>query len=144
MYGLTRGLATEGQAHNIRVNAISPGAYTNAVDPFYSIDDPATKQAFIDGQPPELVSPGMGYLVHEVCEISGMLFDISAGSVTAMFLVTSDGYQNPELTVETVGDNTDAILDQSHLNVLTDPMNPGRINELAGVLVRRPYQPSPV
>ena len=143
MYGLTRGLATEGVPHNIRVNAYSPGAYTNAVDPFYAIDDPATKQAFIDAQPPELVSPGVAFLAHEECDISGMLFDISGGSMSATFLAASNGYQDPQLTIEAVRDHRDAILDQSHFNVITEPTDPGRVNEMAAVLVRKPYTPSP-
>jgi NAD(P)-dependent dehydrogenase (short-subunit alcohol dehydrogenase family) len=143
MYGLTRGLATEGAPYGIRVNAYSPGAYTNAVEPFYAIEDPETKQAFIDAQPPELVSPGVAYLAHEECDISGMLFDISAGSVSATFLAASDGYQNRALTIEDVRDHRAAILDQSHFNVITDPTDPGRVNEMAAVLVRKPYTPSP-
>jgi NAD(P)-dependent dehydrogenase (short-subunit alcohol dehydrogenase family) len=142
MYGLTRGLATEGAAHDIRVNAMSPGAYTNSLDPFYVIEDPDVKQAFIAAQPAELVSPAVVYLAHEDCDISGMLFDVSAGSVTATFLAASDGYQDPELTVEAVRDHRDQILDQSHFNVITDPTNPARVNEAAGMLVPKPYPTS--
>jgi NAD(P)-dependent dehydrogenase (short-subunit alcohol dehydrogenase family) len=143
MYGLTRGLATEGAAHGIRVNAFSPGAFTNSVDPFYEIPDPAVKQAFIDAQPAELVSPGVAYLAHEDCRVSGMLFDISGGSMTATFLAASPGYASRELTIEDVRDHLDEILDQSQFNVITDPTNPTRIAEAAAVLVRKPYVPAP-
>jgi NAD(P)-dependent dehydrogenase (short-subunit alcohol dehydrogenase family) len=141
MYGLTRGLANEGALHGIRVNAISPGAYTNSVDPFYTIEDPDAKQAFIDAQPPELVSPAVVFLAHEANEVSGMLFDVSGGSVTATFLAASSGYQDRELTPEAVQGHVDQILDQSQLQVIGDPRAPRRINEMASLLVRKPYDP---
>jgi NAD(P)-dependent dehydrogenase (short-subunit alcohol dehydrogenase family) len=142
MYGLTRGLAVEGAAHNILVNAMSPGAYTNSLDPFYTIEDPAAKEAFIQALKPELVSPVVAYLVHEDCQISGMLFDVGGGSVTSTFLCASPGMVNAELTIEDVRDNLETILDRSHLRVLTDPSNPvGEPNEMASILVRKPYTP---
>ena len=144
MYGLTRGLATEGAMYGINVNAISPGAFTNAVDPFYAIDDPEMRKAWIESQPPELVSPAVAYLAHEECDISGMLFDVSAGSVTSTFLAATSGYNNPALTMEDVRDHRDDLFDQSDLNMITDPFKPRSVNEVAAVLVRKPYVPATV
>lgn len=142
MYGLTRGLAVEGAPHNIRVNAMSPGAYTNSLDPFYTIEDPAAKEAFIQALKPELVSPVAAYLVHEYCKLSGMLFDVGGGSVTASFVSASAGILDTELAVEKVSDNIETILDRSEMRLLTDPWNPaGEPNPMAALLVRKPYSP---
>jgi NAD(P)-dependent dehydrogenase (short-subunit alcohol dehydrogenase family) len=143
MYGLTRGLALEGARHGIRVNAMSPGAYTNSLDPFYSIEDPEAYQAFTESLPPELVSPVVAYLAHELCDVSGMLFDVGGGSVTATYLDATAGIFDQALTIETVRDRLGEILDRSRLRVVSDPRSPeGEPNEMAALLVRKPYRPS--
>ena len=83
IYGLTRGLALEGSRHGIRVNTVSPGGHTNSFDRFYTIKDPRFLDAFIEAQPAELVSPMVAYLSHESCELTGGLFDSSAGTIQA-------------------------------------------------------------
>ncbi|TMK65545.1 MAG: SDR family NAD(P)-dependent oxidoreductase [Actinobacteria bacterium] len=142
IFGLTRGLAVEGAAHNIRVNALSPGAATTSFECFYTIPDRAALQAFTDSFPPELVSPAVAYLAHESCELSGGLFDAGGGNVSASYIASSAGYQNPKLTIEDVRDNLAPILDQSALSVVTDPRDPsGHLNETAAQMVPKPYQP---
>ena len=127
--------------HNIRVNAMSPGAFTNSLDPFFAIDDAEVRKAFIESQPAELVAPVVAYLVHEDCEISGMGFDVSGESVNAMFLATSAAYVNPKLTIEDLRDHIELVVDSSQLETITQPTNPGSVNELASMLVRKPYVP---
>ncbi len=140
MYGLTRGLAVEGQAHDIKVNAMSPGAYTNSFDPFYSMTDEDVYQAFTQAMRPELVAPAVAYLAHEACDVSGMLFDVGGGSVTATYLEATAGIADPELTIEKVRDNLGAILDRSGGRLVTDPTNPfGEPNEMVAIMVRKPY-----
>jgi hypothetical protein len=140
MYGLTRGLAVEGQAHGIKVNAMSPGAYTNSFDPFYSMTDEDFYQAFTQAMRPELVSPAVAYLAHESCDVSGMLFDVGGGSVTATYFEATAGILDPELTIEKVRDNISAILDRSGGRLVTDPANPvGEPNEMVAMMVRKPY-----
>jgi NAD(P)-dependent dehydrogenase (short-subunit alcohol dehydrogenase family) len=140
MYGLTRGLAVEGQAHGINVNAMSPGAYTNSFDPFYRIEDTAVYEAFTAAMRPDLVSPMVAYLLHESSEISGMLFDVAGGSVTATYLDATTGIMDPELTIEVVRDRIAEILDRSELRTITDPANPrGEPNEMLSLMVRQPY-----
>ena len=54
--GLSRGLATAGAAHDIKVNLIAPAAYTRMAS------GPGADQL-----PPELVAPLVAYLAHEDC-----------------------------------------------------------------------------
>ena len=141
MYGLTRGLATEGALLGIKVNAISPGAYTNSTEPFYEIEDPAARDAFVNLQPAELVSPAVAYLAHEANEVSGMLFDVTGGSVTATYLDATAGYVNPELTPEDVQAHFSEVVDRSELRVISDPYQPRRAADQAAFLTRKPYNP---
>jgi hypothetical protein len=142
MYGLTRGLATEGALLGIKVNAISPGAYTNSTEPFYEIAAEA-RDAFVNLQPAELVSPAVAYLAHESNEVSGMLFDVTGGSVTATYLDATAGYVNPELTPEDVQAHLAEIFDRSDLRVISDPYTPRRAADQAAFLKRKPYDPIP-
>jgi hypothetical protein len=143
IYGLTRGLALEGSPYGIRVNAVSPGGYTNSLDRFFTIKDPSVHDAFVDAQPAELVSPMFAYLSHESCELTGGLFDASGGTVQARVFATTPGYSSRELTIEDVRDHLDELLDVDHLVVVTDPRNAGQtgIEEVASILEAKPYHP---
>jgi NAD(P)-dependent dehydrogenase (short-subunit alcohol dehydrogenase family) len=142
IYGLTRGLATEGAAHGIRVNAVSPGGYTNSFDRFYEIKDPAIAQAFVDAQPAELVSPMFAFLAHESCDLTGGLFDSSAGTVQARAFGVTGGYTDQQLTIEGVRDHLDEILDFAGMTIATDPRDSSAmaIAEITKIMERKPYK----
>jgi NAD(P)-dependent dehydrogenase (short-subunit alcohol dehydrogenase family) len=142
VYGLTRGLALEGGGLGIRVNAISPGGVSNSFHHFYTINDPNILGAFLETQPAELVSPVVAYLAHEECEVTGGLFDVTAGSVVARLFGSTAGYSNRNLTIEDVRDNLDQILDAGTLVVATDPRDATQTgnNELAELIEAKPYQ----
>jgi NAD(P)-dependent dehydrogenase (short-subunit alcohol dehydrogenase family) len=143
IYGLTRGLALEGAPHGIRVNAVSPGGHTNSFDRFFTIKDPGLLGAFVDAQPAELVSPMFAYLAHESCELTGGLFDSSAGTINARVFGTTPGYSNVELTIEDVRDHLDQLLDIDNLVITTDPRDAGETGaaEVTKLLEAKPYLP---
>ncbi len=142
IYGLTRGLAVEGVEHNIKVNAMSPGAYTNSLDPFFELESAEAREAFIGAIPAELVSPAVAYLAHESCAVTGGLFDVGGGAMSSTFLTASAGIFKPDLTIEDVRDNIDSIVDRSQERLLTDLKDPlGTINEATKMLIRKPYVP---
>ena len=143
IYGLTRGLALEGATFGIRVNAVSPGGHTNSFDRFFSVKDPAVHSAIVDSQPAELVSPMFAYLAHESCELTGGLFESSAGTVASRVFGATPGFTSPTLTIEDVRDHLDEILDTEHLAVVSDPRDAGQtgVAEVAKILVARPYEP---
>jgi NAD(P)-dependent dehydrogenase (short-subunit alcohol dehydrogenase family) len=63
-FGLGRCLAVRGRSCNIRVNMVSPHAFTRLVDGLL----PTAEVDFMATYPkPELVAPGSVYLVHETC-----------------------------------------------------------------------------
>jgi NAD(P)-dependent dehydrogenase (short-subunit alcohol dehydrogenase family) len=143
MFGLTRGLALEGAAHNIKVNALSPGAATNSFQHFYTILDPAILTGYNEHFPPELVSPVIAYLAHESCEITGGLLHVGGGDVSARLIGATAGIKNAKLTIEDVRDNLSTIFDETTMTVVTDPRNPAETgsNPVASLLVAKPYQP---
>jgi NAD(P)-dependent dehydrogenase (short-subunit alcohol dehydrogenase family) len=142
IYGLTRGLAVEGVEHNIKVNAMSPGGFTNSFDPFFKLESEEIREQFISALPPELVSPVVAYLSHEDCEVNGGLFDVAGGQITSTALTASAGFYNSELTIEDVRDNLDTILRRSDDDrVITDARDPlGTINEQASMVSLKPYK----
>lgn len=142
MFGLTRGLALEGAKYNIKVNAVSPGAFTQSFDPYYTIHDPQARKAFVEQSPPELVSPAFAYLAHEDCQVTGALLDATAGTVAARLFGSTEGYQNPGLTIEDVRDNLNTVFDLDAFSITTDPRNPAETgnDELVGFMEAKPYR----
>jgi NAD(P)-dependent dehydrogenase (short-subunit alcohol dehydrogenase family) len=142
IFGITRGLAIEGLPDNIRVNAVSPGAYTQSFDPYYSVSDPKVLQAFKDYARPELVSPVYAYLAHEDSEITGALLDATGGKVVARMYGLNEGYSNAKLNIEDVRDNLDTIFDASTLRLISDPLDPDTgASDLASLMQPKPYRP---
>jgi NAD(P)-dependent dehydrogenase (short-subunit alcohol dehydrogenase family) len=72
LIGLTRALALEGEAANVKINAIAPYAATSMTE------------AYIDAQlaksmTPEAVAPVIGWLVSEACDVTGQIYIVGAG-----------------------------------------------------------------
>jgi len=141
MFGLTRGLATEGAEHGIKVNAVSPGAATNSVGRFLSFSDPEMLAKYREDLPAELVSPVFGYLAHETCEVSGTLLNAAGGSVSARLIGATKGIRNPHLTIEDVRDNIAAIFDDADLVNVIDPTCPydAASDPVAKTMIAVPY-----
>ncbi|HMC40809.1 MAG TPA: SDR family oxidoreductase [Acidimicrobiales bacterium] len=106
LVGLTRVLAIEGAKHNIKVNAIAPIARTRMTEELLG--------AAAEKLDPELVSPVVGWLASEDCSVSGEVFTVAAGRVGRFFVGMTQGYFNPNLTVEDVRDHLDVIRDENN------------------------------
>ena len=101
LVGLTRVLAIEGARHNIRVNAIAPLARTRMTEHMLG--------PFADRLDARLVSPVVAWLCHDDCPVSGEVFAVGGGRVSRFFTGLTPGHFDPELTVEAVRDNFEAI-----------------------------------
>jgi NAD(P)-dependent dehydrogenase (short-subunit alcohol dehydrogenase family) len=96
IYGLTRALAVEGARDGVRVNAISPRAWTpmTAKHDSYGINhDPDAVAAMERERPPELTCPVMTALAHESCPFNGEVFGAWAGQVNRIFTAYTQGIQ---------------------------------------------------
>ena len=105
LVGLTRVLAIEGAKHNIKVNAIAPVAFTRMTEGLMGDLGPKLK--------PELVTPIVAWLCHEDCPVTGEVYSAGGGVVSRFFVGLTQGYVNPDLTVEDVRDHFDQIRDET-------------------------------
>jgi NAD(P)-dependent dehydrogenase (short-subunit alcohol dehydrogenase family) len=110
IFALTRGLAAEGAARNVRVNALAPGARTTAFDYFNDADKTPRLR---DRHTPEGVAPAVGYLCHERCELNGAYVAAESGLAVALGVFgTTRGYKcDVDLTIEDMAGNLDVIRD---------------------------------
>jgi NAD(P)-dependent dehydrogenase (short-subunit alcohol dehydrogenase family) len=143
IYGLTRGLAIEGAANNIKVNALSPGAATRSGPRFFKIFDPRVQKAYDAQFTTERVSPAIAYLAHESCDLTGALLDVGGGNVSARTMCATPGINNLDLTIEDVRDNIDVIFDPAALTVVTNPRLPNKtgIDPVASMMTPTEYIP---
>ncbi len=143
IYGLTRGLAVEGAAYNIRANALSPGAATRNGTRHFTIPDPEAKRAFEHNFRPGLVSPAVAWLSHAACDVTGMLFHAGGGKVSLRQICMSEGIDDPDLTIEAVSEGVETILDPASLIPALDPRDPSVTGSSAAAaqLVPKSYEP---
>ena len=89
-YGLTRALAVEGAEHNIKVNAISPTAWT----PLYARapDVSAERRRILEENfRTDLVSPVVVALAHSSCPFTGEVIGAAGGTLYRAFMAQTKG-----------------------------------------------------
>lgn len=126
LLGMTRQLAAEAAGHGIAVNAISPSAFTELSRQGFASAfkrslfakglgvDPSDDDMLLE-RSAAVVSAVVAWLCHADCEVNGELIQAEAGGVSRLSFALAQGIRDPQLTIETVRDNIDKILD------LTDP-----------------------
>ncbi len=147
LIGFTRVLAAEGAAHDIKVNAIAPIAYTRMLA--HSIDgaqqpDDAAARAVMDGLvgqylrklDPALVAPVAAFLTHRDCPVSGEIYTVGAGHVARFFIGRTRGFYSPALSVEDVRDHLDEIRDEAGYTVPGGPAD--EMSELFAAIANGP------
>ena len=108
--GLTRVLAIEGSAHDIRVNAIAPIALTRMTEGI--LGDLAAKVL------PSSVSPLVAYLASEECAVNGNVYSVAGGRIARILVAETHGVVLDENTVEVIADNIAAIGELDPLRLL--------------------------
>jgi len=89
-YGLTRALAVEGRQHGIKVNAISPTAWT----PLYARAPDVTpeRRAMLERDfTTALVAPVVVALAHRSCPFTGEVIGAAGGHVSRMYIAQTRG-----------------------------------------------------
>jgi NAD(P)-dependent dehydrogenase (short-subunit alcohol dehydrogenase family) len=114
LVGFSRVLAAEGAKYNIKVNALAPIARTRMTEDLLG---PAAEK--LD---PKFVSPVVAWLCHEDCPVSGEIYSAAGGRVARFFIGMTEGYFNPELTLEDVRDQFDQIRNPEGYTI---PAGPG-------------------
>ena len=121
LVGLTRVLAIEGAKYNIKVNALAPIARTRMTEELLG--------PFAEKLDPKLVSPIVAWLVHEDCPVTGEIYSAAGGRIARFFVGLTEGYFNPDLSVEDVRDHFDEIRNPEGYTI---PANSGE--EIASLL----------
>jgi NAD(P)-dependent dehydrogenase (short-subunit alcohol dehydrogenase family) len=111
--GLMRILAIEGAEHGILVNTISPSGYTRmhpaatgAGSVFGHTLDPAAwlKQSEAT-MPVEAVAPAIVWLASDSCSETNSIYNVEAGAIQRIAIVTGPGFYDPHLTPESISEN---------------------------------------
>jgi NAD(P)-dependent dehydrogenase (short-subunit alcohol dehydrogenase family) len=111
--GLMRILAIEGAEHGILVNTISPSGYTRmhsaatgAGSVFGRRSDPAAwlKQSE-DTMPVDAVAPAIVWLASDRCSETNSIYNVEAGAIQRVAIVTGPGFYDPHLTPESIAEN---------------------------------------
>ncbi|HVX21370.1 MAG TPA: SDR family NAD(P)-dependent oxidoreductase [Acidimicrobiales bacterium] len=112
VFSFTRAMALEGAEHGIKVNSVSPAAYTRMI---IAMQEPGSKllETLKEGQPAELVSPAVALLAHEDCPINGENLNAMGGRVSHTFLSETKGIMDPDLTIESLQAALDDVLDRT-------------------------------
>jgi NAD(P)-dependent dehydrogenase (short-subunit alcohol dehydrogenase family) len=105
--GLINVLRHEGAKYNIRLNAISPSAYTRMTESLLPPD-------IAPWMKPELVSPMVAWLCSEECDQNGEIMAATAGGYARVQYFVTEGKQfDPAepVTIEMIRDSLDQIRD---------------------------------
>jgi len=105
--GLINVLRHEGAKYNIRLNAISPSAYTRMTESLLPPD-------MAPWMKPELVSPMVAWLCSEECDQNGEIMAATAGGYARVQYFVTEGKQfDPAepVTIEMIRDSLDQIRD---------------------------------
>jgi NAD(P)-dependent dehydrogenase (short-subunit alcohol dehydrogenase family) len=101
LFSLTRSLASEGEIFNIKVNAVNPGAFTRLL--MATQDESSPMYQWVkDNLPAEAVSPVVAYLASRDCPVTGECIEAYGGLVRRLYLATTAGFSEAELTIEAV------------------------------------------
>lgn len=119
--GFVRALAAEGTADNIRSNALTVLAFTRMMEGYFHADSGSCdiglfgqeeiERWWRENLRPEQISPVIGWLAHETCDISGETLMSGGGFVTRQFVGFTEGYAAAALTPELVAANSKRILE---------------------------------
>ncbi|MCB2046971.1 MAG: SDR family NAD(P)-dependent oxidoreductase [Novosphingobium sp.] len=107
--GLTRALAAEGEACNIKINLVSPTGATRMAE---NMADGAFRDWFLRTSRVDLVSPLVGLLCHESCPVNGELFVAGGGRIARTVIGETQGCIDPDMTIEQVAAAMPEILAQ--------------------------------
>ncbi|MCB2061752.1 MAG: SDR family NAD(P)-dependent oxidoreductase [Novosphingobium sp.] len=117
LWSLTRVLAAEGAAHGIKVNAVSPGAFTRLVVSTLEDDSPLLLHSK-ENLPPELASPAFAYLCHEDCPVSGECIDSVGGEVQRTYISRTRGFADRAVTIEMVAQRWNEVMSEADAEVV--------------------------
>jgi NAD(P)-dependent dehydrogenase (short-subunit alcohol dehydrogenase family) len=125
IFSFTRALASEGEAHGIKVNAINPGAFTRMVAAQQHTTSPMYRMAEAN-LPAELVAPVAAFLSHESCPVTGDTITSVGGLVNRVYIAETGGFSANPLTLEAVAARWDEVIADTPVNAIPIAANDPR------------------
>ena len=107
VFGLARALSSEGRAHDIKVNAIMPVAYSRMTA---QIPDEPFRTWLEQNFPPHKVSQFVALLAHNDAPCSGETFSVGGGRAARVVLGVGPGWATPDPSPEAFLQNFDACM----------------------------------
>ena len=95
--GLAKTLAIEGKKHDIKVNSICPGAYTE-------MSAALMDQSIIDDMSTDKVSPVAAWLCHEACPDSGAIIEAAGGWIAKVRCEYNEMSLDGDFSIENIRD----------------------------------------
>ena len=105
--GLTRSMAAEGDDAGIRANVITPYAKTR---PGTGMGPYPWSETLGEWLSPRKVAPVVAWLGHDTCPANGECFTVGAGHVGLVKLVTTEGFIDRDITIDSVAEHADQIM----------------------------------
>jgi NAD(P)-dependent dehydrogenase (short-subunit alcohol dehydrogenase family) len=115
LFGLTRTAALFGQPHNIYVNLLLPAAFSRLTD---GLPESDFKAQLRDDFGAARVSPVVGYLCREDCEVTSEAFSVGGGRFARVVYAASPAPEIDE-TMESVAEAMAGVLEARELNILS-------------------------
>ena len=122
MIGLSLDAAIEGKPHGIIVNAVMPTAYSRMIE---QIPDADAVAWFRDNLPPEKVAEAMTWFLSPLCDVSGRILLTGGGRFAAMVMAETEGFFDPDINTDKVGQQITTMFDESGLTVTHDHQQAG-------------------
>lgn len=126
--GMARSMTQSAGDRDIKINVIAPNAMTRMAGGDSEGMD-TLRDAGVDSSStmdPALVAPMVGYLAHEVCDVSGEVYLAGGGRFAHLFVGVTQGYVPPDplqASVEDVVENMDRIKSRSEYYIPTSLMD---------------------
>jgi len=125
VFSFSRALASEGEMHGIKVNALNPGAFTRMVAAQQHNTSPMYRMAEAS-LPAELVAPVAAFLSHESCPVTGDTITGVGGLVNRVYIAETGGFSENPLTVEAVAARWDEVIADTPHNAIPVAANDPR------------------
>jgi NAD(P)-dependent dehydrogenase (short-subunit alcohol dehydrogenase family) len=109
VYSFTRGLASDGEHYGIKANSLIPGALTRMVYAAQG-EDSAHIAETRDVLLPERVAPMVAFLAHESVPVTGECLESMGGHVSRYYLARTPGFDDPDMTPETLAERWPEIM----------------------------------
>jgi NAD(P)-dependent dehydrogenase (short-subunit alcohol dehydrogenase family) len=110
LLGLAKTLAMEGEPHDIKVNVLSPGAYTGMAEK-NAPPDPAVLERMKRLMPAALVAPAVAWLLRRETKLNGQIIEAASGRVAHNFVASTKGYWKKDLSLADLEAHGARILD---------------------------------